>query len=439
MRTIIKSICIAAFLGVSGVGNLSLMGCGKSTSPQSGKQVAPVTKLSDTTMMIGIYVAPPFEYSSTTNYQLIKEAHVDFIQDISGKEQVGNKLAMLNRANSVGLKMVVADDRINGTDAQIANVVNTYKDHPAVIGYYIKDEPTVAQLNDAAARYKKVLNNDSTKLPHVNLFPSYATGALGPIDYEQDYVKKWINLVGAKNLKYLSMDNYPFLSDGELRQGPYYHDLDVIRKLGLQYHIKTAAYMQSIGVAGNLRRPNADELRFSAYSILAYGIKIPVWFTYWTPVSSSETFTAAIVDATGVKTDLYTPFQLLNAEIKEVGKTLMKLDAIAVYHSDASLPTDAAAIPSSFMVQPMDTAANIIMTYFINPADGSKYVMIVNKSLSKILKAVFSTDKAITNVQSISKANGETITVDFNPVMHQFTASFLPGEGILFPLTVVGQ
>lgn len=197
--------------------------------------------------------------------------------------------------------------------------------------------------------------------------------------------------------------------------------------------------MQSIGVAGNLRRPNADELRFSAYSILAYGIKIPVWFTYWTPVSSSETFTAAIVDATGVKTDLYTPFQLLNAEIKEVGKTLMKLDAIAVYHSDASLPADAAAIPSSFMVQPMDTAANIIMTYFINPADGSKYVMIVNKSLSKILKAVFSTDKAITNVQSISKANGETITVDFNPVMHQFTASFLPGEGILFPLTVVGQ
>ncbi|MBN9383780.1 MAG: hypothetical protein J0H74_23690 [Chitinophagaceae bacterium] len=437
MRIMINSIYTYVIIGVACMGSLGFLSCGKKASAQRNTQPPPVKRLSDTSMMIGIYVAPPFAYTSVANYQQIKDANVDFIQDISGQESAGNKLTMLNMANSVGLKIIVADNRMDGTDAQIVSMVDTYKTHPAVIGYYIKDEPTVSQLNDAAIRYKKVLNYDSTKAPHVNLLSSYATGALGNIDYENDYVKKWINMVGPTKLKYISMDNYPFLANGQFQQDPYYYSLDVIRRLGLQYHIKTSAYMQSIGGgANNLRRPNANELRFSAYSILAYGIKIPVWFTYWTPAAGAETFTNAIVDPAGGITDLYNPFQILNGELRKVGKTLVKLDAMAVYHSGTTLPVGAETIPASFMVKPVDAAANIIMTYFVNPADGKKYVMVVNKSLTAGLNATFSTDNTITNVQSISKTTGDAAATDFNSATHQLSASFLPGEGILFTLTM---
>ncbi|HEX7755696.1 MAG TPA: hypothetical protein VF421_10145 [Niabella sp.] len=423
---------------------ISFAGCSKVELSQLGarpvtleKSPASLSLISTDQLPIGVYIAPPFEYTKRTYYQMMKDANVDFIQEIAGWIQPADKLTMLNLADSVGLKMIVDDDRVNGTDAQITDMVNTYKNHPAVMGYFIKDEPTVSQLNDAATRYNKVLSNDAAKLVHVNLLPSSATGLLGSIDYENDYVKKWIDLVGAANLKYLSMDDYPFLSNGQFQQDPYYYSLDVIRKLGLQFHVKTAAYMQSVGVAGSLRRPNTDELRFSAYSTLAYGIKIPVWFTYWTPTGGAQTFTDAIVDATGAVTNLYTPFQILNAELKQVGKTLINLDAVAVYHAGSSIPTGASTIPLSFMVQPVDAAANIIMTYFVNQTNGKEYVMIVNKSLNTGLNTTFSTGNNITNVQWISKTNGDVVATNFNPATHQFSASFLPGEGILFPLTTV--
>jgi len=430
-------------LGMIGLGSLSLLGCSRMDYLQPAKPETAFSKKqqalssgSGEEMMIGVYIAPPFDFTSRVHYQWMKDANVDFIQDISGQHTLANKLAMLNMADSVGLKMIVADDRINGSDAQITAMLNTYNSHPAVMGYFIKDEPTVAQLSDAATRYGKVLSYDPSKLPHVNLFPSYATGALGSVNYENDYVQQWINLAGAANLKYLSMDNYPFLSNGQFRQDPYFHDLDVIRRLGLRYHIKTSAYLQSVGVVGTYRRPNTDELRFSAYSTLAYGVKIPVWFTYWTPVSSTEVFTDAIIDPTGAKTNLYDPFRILNAELKQTGRTLMQLDAVAVYHSGTTLPAGAAAIPASFMVKPSDPSANLMMTHFVNPVDGKEYVMVVNKSFSTALNATFSTGSTITNVQWISKTNGDAVATDFNPATHQFSAAFLPGEGKLFPLTL---
>ncbi|MBO9592502.1 MAG: hypothetical protein J7599_06285 [Niabella sp.] len=441
MKQIISIKPIRRMLGMIGLAGLSLLGCSRMEYLVQPERAAtqPLQALLTSAaeeMMIGIYIAPPFDFTEPVHYQRIKDANVDFIQDISGQHTPANKLAMLDMADSAGLKMIVADDRINGSDAQITAMLDTYNNHPAVIGYFIKDEPTAAQLNDAATRYGKVLGYDPSKLPHVNLFPSYATGALGSINYENDYVQQWINLAGAANLKYLSMDNYPFLSNGQFRQDPYYHDLDVIRRLGIRYGIKTSAYLQSVGVAGMYRRPNTDELRFSAYSTLAYGVKIPVWFSYWTPVSSTEVFTDAIIDLTGAKTNLYDPFRILNAELKQIGRTLIHTDAVAVYHSGTSLPAGASPIPASFMVKPVDPSANLIMTHFVNAANGKEYVMVVNKSFTTTLNATFSTGSTITNVQWISKTNGDAVATDFNPATHQFSASFLPGEGKLFPLTI---
>lgn len=113
----------------------------------------PVVEVKDE-MMIGIYVSPGIGYITDHHFKNIKDANVDLIQDISLSYSQANKLSMLNMAAAHQLKMFVADQRVNGTDAELAAMVNAYKNHPATAGYYIKDEPLVPDLPDAAARYK---------------------------------------------------------------------------------------------------------------------------------------------------------------------------------------------------------------------------------------------------------------------------------------------
>jgi sugar lactone lactonase YvrE len=385
-------------------------------------------------MPIGIYIAPPFNFTSDQQYQYIRDANVDFIQDISGWIAPVDKLTMLDMAYSHGLKMVVADDRINGTNADITALVSSYVNHPATAGYYVKDEPTVAQLQDAANRYQKLLTLDNNHDPHVNLFPSYATGALGSINYEQDYIEAWIQKVGAANLRYLSIDNYPFLSNGTFREVPYFNDLNVIRRVGLKYHIKTSAYLQSIGSSIGLRRPNANELRYSAYTNLAYGIKKPVWFTYWTPTGGSETYTNAIIDAAGNKTDLYTPFQALNLEIKQLGKTLVSLDAIAVYHTGTTIPTGTVRPPANFIWQPQNAASTMIISQLTDPVSGKEYIMVVNKSFTSSNTFSFTVASTVANVKVVSKVTSLEEATNFAIGTHTLSDTFLPGEGKLYSL-----
>ena len=186
-------------------------GCQKFIIEMSGKDISmadqPILLNNvEEGMPLGIYIAPPFEFTTNLQYGVISEANIDVIQDIAGWISPVDKLTMLDMANSHGLKMVIADNRVNGTNADITAMVNTYVNHPALAGYFVKDEPTVSQLQDAANRYQKLLTLDNSHDPHVNLFPSYATGALGSINYELDYVENWIQKVVASNLRYLAID-----------------------------------------------------------------------------------------------------------------------------------------------------------------------------------------------------------------------------------------
>lgn len=384
-------------------------------------------------MQIGIYVAPGLNYTKDEYYRTIMEANVDLIQDISLHIAPADKISMLKMAAKYGLKMFVADERVNGTDKQMADMVNDYQFLDATAGYYIRDEPVIADLERVATQYKRILTLDPDKVPHVNLLPNYATGALPNIDYEKEYVEKWIAMVGAGNLKYISFDNYPFMEDGTLREAPYYKNLEIIRKAGLKYKIPTSAYLQSIGSSIGLRRPNANELRYSAYTNLAYGIKLPVWFTYWSPIGSSEKFTHAIVTPEGDKTDLYEPFRVVNLEMKQLGKVLIRLDAIAVYHTGKAIPDGMQLPPAGFVWKAADENAAMLITHFTDPESKREYIMVVNKSLSDNHTFTFNISNTVKTVKRISKVNGKEEGTSYT-AGSQLADTFLPGEGKLYAL-----
>lgn len=388
---------------------------------------------------IGVFWPPVIKDVTDLQFQILGESNIDVLQYVIPYSQAQN-MTILDKARANGIKANIFDARVNGSDQDLTDMVNAYKSHRGLDGYYIKDEPNVAQLAPAAAIYKKLLERDPDHAPHVNLFPSLAIGgALGNIHYENDYVKKWISLVGASDLKYLALDIYPFLADGSFRN-TYYSDLDLLRRVALENgEIKTSAYLQSVGIVGAYRRPNENELRYNVYSMLTYGIKYPVWFTYFTPdpaTSGSEVFTNAIIDLAGNKTDLYAPFQKLNAEMKALGPVLIQMLAQAVYHSGANVPAGASALPGWYFVQPVNAADECLVGQFKNwPQEGRDYVMLVNKSLTDSKTITFRVGSSILGMGEISKTNGTesplVITTAENN-SKSITLTFKPGEGRLF-------
>lgn len=413
-----------------------MMACKK--SDQSPLDTAPkppewATSGSDTAnILIGVFFPPLWAYVNDQQFQRLGGSGVDMLQYVITYTESQN-LTILDKCAANHMKAIIFDGRVYGSDNDIAAMVKTYSSHPGLGGYYIKDEPAPDTLNWAARIYRKILSYDTVHIPHVNLSPSIASYFAG-MNYETDYMTRWINSVGGRGLKYLSTDFYPFLASGTI-DNRYYSELDRLRRVALaNSNIKTSAYLQSVGIAGVYRRPNANELTYNVYSMLAYGIKHPVWFTYFTPTHAEDptaTFTNAIITPAGDTTDLFNPFVKLNNEMKNLGNRLAKLAVYDVYHTGPSTPDGVETLPGNYFLQPVNGNNDLILTRCKNwyEGKGRNYTMIVNKSLRQSKSITFNVAGEVTYVGEISKTNGAENKVTITN--RQVTLDFAPGEGRL--------
>ncbi|WP_423128733.1 hypothetical protein [Gaoshiqia sp. Z1-71] len=378
---------------------------------------------------IGIFWPPVWEHTNQKQYKRIKEANIGYIQNVLGSllDTEERNLKMLSLCEKYGLKLFVADPRVNGTKADIGEMIQVYGEHPATAGYYVIDEPHFDGIEAAAKKYQIILEFDRQVVPYVNLLPQWSLP-----DYSL-YVTQWIETCGREKLKYLSFDCYPFMADGSFRES-YYENLDFIRRAGLEKGVKTSCYLQSVGIPGVYRRPGVADLRLNVFSCLAYGIKNLVWFTYWTPTKRGEVFTNAIIDSCGQKTDLYLPFKQLNQQMKQLGKTLIGLDAVNVFHTGITIPEDGERLPSDFVIKPEDTEKELIISWFEQEETHRPYVMIVNKSLetTEIVRMIIG--PGVNGLKEISSVSGKTENIRFNTNSRTMELKLLPGEGKLYSL-----
>ena len=387
--------------------------------------------------LISIYSPPPADFLTDAQYQVLKEAHVDVIFNIGpgvATDRTGN-LKTLDMARQHGLKVYTYDARINQGEEAIRAMVNDYRGHPALAGYYNTDEPDSARLQTVIDLHRLVTRLDPTRDAYVNHLPDWAVN-----NYEQGFLTRWIEGVGKENLNYLAFDNYPYKRKQRLEK-THFNNLDIIRRLGLRYGIKTSSCLQSFGMyfsgVEELRRPNAHEMRLNGFSNLAYGVKNPVWFPYWTQIRHTEvlTFSPCIIDSAGAKTDLYEPFKILNGEMKQLGKTLIRLDAREVYHTGDSLWLGTAHPPADFVWKVLDEKADVILSRFTDQQTNTKeYIMVVNKSFKEAKQLRFRVGRSVKRVKEISKATGKPVKVPFDPQTRTLTVPFLPGEGRLYSL-----
>jgi len=249
----------------------------------------------------------------------------------------------LEWAQDLGFKVLLQDRTFHpnafskpGGPEALEAVVLKHRDHPALYGYFIVDEPNVAAFPTLAKIQETIRRLDPKHIAYVNLFPNYASQQQLGTDTYQEHVERFLTEVKPD---FLSYDHYIFFTNTE---GPdYFHNMAIIRDAAHRHGIPWMNIIQGASWHASVRVPNEAEVRFQAHTTLAYGARGIAWYVYW---SRPPHFGASILPD-GTRGPNWAVIQSLNRYTQALAPTLLKVRSTGVYHVGRSLPHGAVPLP----------------------------------------------------------------------------------------------
>lgn len=331
----------------------------------------------------------------------------------------------LDACASAGLEAIVSDSRVSGYDwaavdeakarNNVSNLVAQVGNHPAVFGYYLRDEPTAVWFPDLEKVASAVREFAPGKWPYINLFPDYADNSqLGTTGYP-DYLERFIATCHPKIISY---DNYSLMDNGLLR-GNYWSNLEAVHDACKRHGIEFWNIVLAVGHF-SYREPSAADLRFEAYTTLAYGGRGLAYFTYFAPPVGN--YRGAAIDQFGNETPTWHNLQNVNLQIQKLGPTLLQLQSDDVYHF-GDVPPHCNGPPTNSLVAAVP-GGNFLVGEFTHH-DGSRYVMIVNKDVAKSHPCSPQFRKSPRRLQHVSPYSGSLTPFEGEYVW------LAPGQGVL--------
>jgi hypothetical protein len=331
----------------------------------------------------------------------------------------------LKLCRKAGLMALVSDARVSGydwtkVDDQVArrNVTSLIKEvgkNPAVYGYYLRDEPGAALFPGLAKLVSLLREKAPGKWPYIDLFPNYADAdQLGVATYPE-YLEKFCAVCRPTALSY---DHYALLDDGSLRNG-YWQNLEQMRAVAHNNALPFWNIVLSVAHF-NFRELSAADLRFEAYSTLAYGARGIAWFTYFSTQFGNSRM--APIDQFGHPTATWGYLQNANLQIGALGPTLLQLDSDDVYHL-TNVPEGCHGSTNKDLVTGVE--AGDFMAGDFTHRDGSRYVLMLNKDVYKSVPCVPHYRTAPKRVQFVSPYTGRLQNFEGGDLW------LAPGQGVL--------
>jgi hypothetical protein len=341
----------------------ALSACRKTEEPIYGNP--------ELTMHIGAWVAPPNFKDDFGNYRFITPEHYQNIADsginvIYGLYEAGDMEAIalaLDMAEMAGIGYYIYHWTLKGLFqdifdglgnpisedmaadiATLEQIMAPFKDHPAFKGNMIIDEPGAAPFKGLGIYHQIYREMFPDKDFYVNLFPTYSSLSQRDGRSYVEYIQEFIDLV---NPEFLSYDHYPLMVfyDQPVLTDDYLLNLDFVSEMTKEAGIPFWLFIQTIGyttVSGTqARRPNEADVRWQVGVSKAFGAQGIQHFTYWTPgTNNNESFTDAMIDRDGNKTDLYYAVQKVNHEVLFYDHVYLSFDwqGVMTYSPDANEP-----------------------------------------------------------------------------------------------------
>jgi len=258
----------------------------------------------------------------------------------------------------------------------ILPVVEKYNSNPAVIGYYVQDEPNGVVMDGALKMASLMEELAGEKLVYLNLYSnSTEQWRLDPFNY-YDYVEKFY----ASPLKFSGFDQYVFYHDKHMRH-TFYESMKIHRELALKYGKQW--WYCALSVAHRYyAEPTFTQLAHQVYSALAYGARGLSWFTYL-PTCNIGWYASPIDDFMN-RTHTWYDLRFINNSVQNMAYVLNHLKSDRVYHFGSTVPETDERIngpDEGSLITGMKNSNNWLVGEFTHEQTGERWLIIVNKNL----------------------------------------------------------
>jgi len=267
-------------------------------------------------------------------------------------------------------------------DRRVKSTVQAAGSNPAIMGYFIKDEPSATDFPALARAVAAVKKYAPGKLAYINLFPNYATfGApdtsqLGASSYT-DYLERFVAEV---HPQFISYDNYMVQYSMDLRDRAtaalYYHNLLEVRRVAQEHHLPYLNIVAANQLQKGMPIPSPDNLLFQAYTTLAAGCRGVTWYTYF-----GDFYPYAPLAKSGEKTPTWASLQTVNHQVATLAPVMSHLTSTGVFFTAPAPAEDLPLLPGELIESV--TCSNPVMVGEFRHENGDRYAMIVNLSTER--------------------------------------------------------
>ena len=313
-------------------------------------------------------------------------------------------------------------------EQRIKQVIRAAGKSPAIKGYFIYDEPGVADFPALGKAVAAVKKHAPGKLAYINLFPDYAT--LGAPDRSQlgtsNYTEYLERFVAEVHPQMISYDNYMVQYSDDLKNAAkaasYYHNLLEVRRVAQKHQLPC---LQIVGI-NQIRQtepiPSPANLQFQAYTTLAAGYRGVTWYNYYGP---GYKYTA--IDPAGRKTLTWVYLREVNSQIAALAPVMSRLTSTGVFFS-APGPVDNLPLLPGNLVEAV-TCPTPVMVGEFKHGNGDSYVMVVNLSLERSAKFTLTTRQPYDSIKIVSAVDGSLSAFDQKNGLW-----LVAGQGVLLAL-----
>ncbi len=277
-------------------------------------------------------------------------------------------------------------------DGRIRAMVAAVGDSPALIGYYLVDEPGASMFRGLGAAVVAVRKYAPGKLAYINLFPGYATiGAPDRSQLETDSFAEYLErYVAEVRPQFISYDDYMVQYSQDMRVGPraatYYRDLLEVRRVAFAHGLTFWNICSSNQIRAFTTVPSPANLALQAFTTLAAGGRGLSWYTY-----DIGGYGYRPIDKAGRRTATWQYLQLINRQVRVIGSMMNRLTSTGVYFSRPAPLPNLPALPGRVLREVTSAATGVatddreapppFMVGEFTDAKGRLYAMIVNLSL----------------------------------------------------------
>lgn len=334
------------------------------------------------------YSIPGGQYATLDHYRELKEC--GFTISFSHTYNQEDALQALDLCRQAGLKSMFMCPELETSSEE---TVRKVKGHPALYGYFLRDEPTNEALDALGNWARRIQQADDQHPCYLNLLPTHAF----PGDWYDEHLRLFNEKVPLPQISY---DHYPVnqVGDSLFLNAAFYKNLEQVsaecKRVGKPFWAFALATAH-----GSYPIPTIDQLRVQMYSNLAYGAQLLQYFTYWNPGTETWDFHQAPVTQQGKRSTTYDLVREFNQELQRRAFVWVGSQMQSVCHLGETIPlgtTRMTSLPDHFMRLEAEEGTALVSTL----ANGDKrYVMIVNTSPSRPARLQVETDGQVQRIR----------------------------------------